>query len=559
MSWMQTPLRRAAWIAALCLAPLAAGAADVAASAAAAPAAIVAPAWSALSETLNLIRRRGSLVVGVKSDYPPFGSLDATGELKGFEHDMAADLARRLGVRLSLAPVTGANRLQKLEEGAVDVVIATMGDTAERRTIATIVEPSYYASGVTLFMRPEERVTEWHELRGKTVCATQGSFFNRSMSQRYLLNLLMFNNARDARLAVRDGRCVGYLFDDTAIWADLQRPEWAGYKAPLASAMVVPWSVALSRKEAGSELEVMVGDALADWHRSGFLLEREKAWGLPPSEFLARLHALWERRGADGQLLCVRDAHGAWPPACRNRVFLTPHDVGGLHQFGLTIKELTGWNLSYFYDDYDRGRYLAGLGWTVLLMLACVAGSLLGGVAGALIAESRLRLLGPLARGLAVWGRMTPPLLQMYMVFFGLGAVLWDSRGISLSAWAIAVWCLSYYTGSSVMTALIDAADLRRESVPGFRLRFRAVPLVYGHAAGSITASLVNVCKATMMASVIAVPELLAGATSILVDSGNVAEVMNMLLVTFLVLITVSIRLLGRLERWLRGLAEARA
>jgi polar amino acid transport system substrate-binding protein len=513
------------------------------------------PAAAALSPTLEGVRRRGELIVGIKVDYPPFGMLGPDGQPQGMEVDMARELARRLGVRVRLVPVTGANRLQRLEEGSIDLVLATMGDTAERRRLAVAVEPNYYASGVTLMTRPETRLLDWQEVRGQTVCATQGSYFNRPMSQRYLLNLLTFNNARDARLALRDGRCIGYMFDNTAIWADLQRPEWAGYKATLPPAMPAPWAIALRRAEEGGALERWIGDVLGEWHRSGWLRQLEQSWGLPPSVFLAETHELWMRRDSDGQALCRRDAKGQWPAACRNRALLTAQDVSGIHNLGLELRDLTGWNLTYLYDEFDRARFLRGLGATLVLMVLCASASLALGVLGALVAESRLRLLGGLARALAVWGRMTPPLLQMYLLFFGIGAIAWAAYGVSVSAWFVAVWCLAYYTGASVMTALLDASALRRESEPGFRLRWRSLSTVYGHAAGSITSSLVNVSKATMMASVIAVPELMSAATSIVVDQGNVKEVMNMLLLVFLVLVAIAVRLLGRLEARLRRLA----
>lgn len=543
--WVVFALAAVAWT----FAPGQARAAD------AAPQALRAPLPS---PTLALIRKRGHLVVGTKSDYAPFGSLDATGQVRGLEADMAAELAQRLGVGLRLVPVTSANRLQRLEEGAVDLVIATLGDTPERRRVAALVEPNYYASGVTLMVRPETRVKDWQDVRGQTVCAAQGSYFNRVMAQRYLLNLLTFNSGRDAKLALRDGRCIGYMFDNTAIWADLQQPEWAGYKAPLPLALPAPWAIAVARHEAGSELERWVGDVLADWHRSGWLVNLERHWGLPPSRFLSEAQALWSGKGPDGEPVCRRQPDGQWAAVCRNRALLSAGDVTGLHNLGLELRELTGWDLTFLYDPFDRTRFLNGLGATLMLMLACVAASLALGATGAMVAESRLRLLGPLARAAAVWGRMTPPLLQMYLLFFGVGALVWTVYGISLSPWMVAIWCLSYYTGASVMTALLDAASLRREREPGFRLRWHSLPKVYGHAAGSITASLVNVSKATMMASVIAVPELMLASTSILVDHGNVKEVMNMLLLAFLVLIAITVRLLGRLETWLRRTVEQR-
>ena len=501
------------------------------------------------SDALDLIRKRGTVVVGVKTDYPPFGRLDASGNPEGFEHDLAQDIARRLGVTLTKVSVTGANRLQKLEEGAVDMVIATTGDTGERRRIATMVEPNYYASGVTLLMRPEQKAQAWTDIRGQRVCAAQGSYFNRPMGQRYLLDLVMFNNARDAKLALRDGRCIGFLFDNTAVQGDLALPEWAGYKAPLAPAMTVPWAIAIARREQGTLLEKMLGDAVADWHRTGFLIQREKAWGLPPARFLQDTQKLWLSSPVPGQTVCARTADGQWPSACRNPVFLTSGDVGGLRSLGLRWRELTGMDLTIVYDSYDRSRFLAGLLQTVVLMLLCTIGSLSLGVLGALLAEVRVFAVSQIATALSVYARMTPPLLLMYLLFFGAGAWVWATFGVSISPLAVAVWCLSYYTGASVMAALVETANHQRLAQPDFRLRLGTLRTLVDLSSGPVTAALVNVSKATMMASVISVPELLATATAIMSDNGNIGVMMNALLLAFLVLIAVTVRLLAWAER----------
>ena len=497
------------------------------------------------SAALDAARNRGTLVVGVKTDYPPFGQLTTKGDAEGLEHDLAEDIAKRLGVGLVKVPVTGANRLQKLEEGAVDVVIATMGDTADRRRIAALIEPNYYSSGVTLLLRPDQKAADWPDIRGLKICAIQGSYFNRPMSQRYLLDLVIFNNARDAKLALRDGQCKGYLFDNTAIQSDLAKPEWAGYKAPLPPAMVAPWAIAVAKREQGTELEWALGDAVADWHRTGFLLAREKAWKLPETKFLNDTQKLWTSVGSDAQPMCAREPSGQWPAACRNPVFVTSGDVGGLRSMGLRLRELTGLDLTVVYDDYDRWRFFRGLLQSLALIVLCVVGSLAVGVLGALITESRWQKLGKLVRVLCIYGRMTPPLLQMYLLFFGLGALAWSAFGMTLSPLVIAVWCLSYYTGSSIMKALLDAAEHERELRPGFALTLSSVRSLVDTSSGPVTAALVNVSKGTMMASAISVPELLSAATAIMSDSGNVGVMMNLLLLIFLGVIAATVRLLA--------------
>jgi polar amino acid transport system substrate-binding protein len=508
------------------------------------------------SERLALVKQRGSLIVGVKTDYPPFGFLNASGVSEGFEHDLAKDIARRLGVSLTKVTVSGANRLQKLEEGSVDMLLSTTGDTVERRKIVTMIEPNYYSSGVTLFMPPEQNINDWSETRGKKVCATQGSYFNRIMAQRYLLELQMFNSARDAKLAVKDRRCIGYLFDNTAIQGDLRLPEWAGFKAPLAPVLGTPWAIAIARREAGSEFERLLGDIVADWHRSGFAIQREKVWGLPASTFLADTHALWKKLDASGKPLCEREASGHWPSVCRNPVFLNSTDTTGLRRLGLWFKENTGLDLSLVYDEYDRTRFLLGLGTTVLLMLLCVSGSLLLGVLGALLAEAKVRVISRLIWIASVLGRMTPPLLVMYLLLFGLGSMLMATHGISVSPFAVVVWCLSFYTGSSIMTAFLFAADVKRQANPVFQLRWGNMGELIATSSGHVTAALINVSKATMMASAVAVPELLSVATTIMTENGNVGVMMNVLLLTFLLLIFATVRLLKLLERKLLGLSQ---
>lgn len=502
------------------------------------------------SERLALIKRRGTLLAGIKTDYPPFGTVNESGLPIGFEHDLAEDIARRIGVTLTRVTVSSANRLQKLEEGAIDLVIATQGDTAERRKIATQIEPNYYSSGVTLFVPPDSQLRDWSDVRGQKVCATQGAYFNREMARRYLLDLQMFGNARDAKLAVRDKRCVGYMFDNTALAADVLRPEWAGYKMPLAVSLVTPWSIAIGRGEDKTDFEALVSDAVADWHRTGFLIEREKAWGLQPSKFLHDMRVRWTQKSPDGQFVCRRFADGSITLECRNPIFLSAADASGLRRFGLQIKDLTGIDLTILYDDYDRSAYFSGLLVTLLLTVLCIGGSLAVGVLGALAAERKAALLRRATLLVSVCGRMTPPLLQIYLVLVGVGSLL-AGLGITLSPLVVVVACLSYYTGSSVMVAMLEAAGVRRRTVPDYRITLRTLREIVPNSSGPVVAALVNVSKATMMGSAVAVPELLSAATSIVSDHGNVGVVMNALLLTFLLLIFVVVRMLGKLERTL--------
>src|SRR5881296_2439478 len=142
-------------------------------------------ATAASADALDDIKKKGVLVVGTKADYRPFGFLDPSGKIVGFEPDLAADVAKRLGVKLELTPVIASNRIQFLQQGKIDLMIATTSDTPERRKIVDIVEPDYYASGTNVLAKKSENLKSWDQLRGKKVCLIQGAFYNKELQEKY--------------------------------------------------------------------------------------------------------------------------------------------------------------------------------------------------------------------------------------------------------------------------------------------------------------------------------------------------------------------------------------
>src|SRR5437660_12589355 len=144
-------------------------------TAAAAALGLALAAGSAAAQTLDKIKQRGVLVVGTKADYKPFGFRDPGGAIIGLEPDMARDVAGRLGVKLEIEPVVSSNRMQFLQQGRIDLMIATMNDTAERRKTVGIIEPDYYASGVNVFAIKKAGLKSWEQLKDRKACATKGA------------------------------------------------------------------------------------------------------------------------------------------------------------------------------------------------------------------------------------------------------------------------------------------------------------------------------------------------------------------------------------------------
>ena len=174
------------------------------------------------ADDLATIKQRGTLIVGVKADYPPFGFRSPSGEIVGIEPALAADVAKSLGVKLELVPVVASNRIEFLQQGKIDLIIATMNGTMMRRSAVDIVKPSYYAAGYNIMVPKSMNVTSWAELKGKPVCGIEGAYYNYEAAMNFELQVTAFAGSAEALTALKQGRCVGMLYDDTAIEGVMQ-------------------------------------------------------------------------------------------------------------------------------------------------------------------------------------------------------------------------------------------------------------------------------------------------------------------------------------------------
>ncbi|SHN68699.1 amino acid ABC transporter permease [Bradyrhizobium erythrophlei] len=229
------------------------------------------------------------------------------------------------------------------------------------------------------------------------------------------------------------------------------------------------------------------------------------------------------------------------------------------------LYQSTGLNFTVFYDAYDWNRYVSGLKMTLLLSVTTILLSLVIGAIGALIQSGPSRLLRGLVNGFVVIFRNTPPLVQLFFFYFGLGTMLPATETasgmrepllnnvqwaiISLSLFAAAFNVEIFRSGiEAVPKTTIEAAEAL-----GYK-RFKAyrhivLPLAIRVCLPALNNNLVNLLKTTTLAYAIAVPETLYALKQIWSESQNVLEMMILLLATYGVLVGVLVWLMQRWER----------
>jgi polar amino acid transport system substrate-binding protein len=129
---------------------------------------------AARAATPDEIKKNGTLRVGVLVDYPPFGGTDASQKPAGYDADVAALLAKSLGVKLELVPVTGPNRIPYLLTNKVDVLIATFGITAERAKQVLFSDP-YSALTIYVLAPKSLNIKSPEDLKSVTIGVARAS------------------------------------------------------------------------------------------------------------------------------------------------------------------------------------------------------------------------------------------------------------------------------------------------------------------------------------------------------------------------------------------------
>ena len=133
--------------------------------------------------TMGKIQEKGELVAGVKYDVPPFGFKNPdTGEIEGFDIDIAQEIADRLGVELNAKEAISDNRIPFLQDGEVDIIASTMTITTDRDAEIDFSEPYFIAHGRILVPNDSD-IQGVEDLGGKRVCTAIGSTYESTLKE----------------------------------------------------------------------------------------------------------------------------------------------------------------------------------------------------------------------------------------------------------------------------------------------------------------------------------------------------------------------------------------
>ncbi len=170
---------------------------------------------------LDRVLEKGTVRIGVRNDNPPMSFIDPDGVWVGFDLDLAEAMSDELGVELELIPVNGTTRISFLQDGRVDMSIASMNHTRVRDE-AIDFSITYFWDEQSFLVRAGT-YEEIDGLIGRTVAANAGSSaipsWEEYSGQRNgdAPDILQFDDKLAAVQALRDGAVEGYTEDNITL------------------------------------------------------------------------------------------------------------------------------------------------------------------------------------------------------------------------------------------------------------------------------------------------------------------------------------------------------
>lgn len=249
---------------------------------------ILSAVWGILSfssqSDSNTNGREKLLIVGLQSEYPPFEYVDASGNLIGFDLDVARVLAEKLHRKLVVKPMKFELLITELKQGKIDLVMSGMNITHNR--LEEIAMVPYHGSPVNslrlLFWNevPEgiKSIRDIASLPTPVISVEAGTVCETVLEKYKDIKFKTFQGALDPLMDVRLGNSAATLVQpDVAEYLQEQYPDVQSLRVPLdQEQQLLGFGIGIKKSHALLVHQVL--EAIEGLRNSGTLRQIESKW-----------------------------------------------------------------------------------------------------------------------------------------------------------------------------------------------------------------------------------------------------------------------------------------
>lgn len=173
--------------------------------------------WVSYGQSVERIKSRGALIVGLEPGFMPFEMQTSSGEMIGFDVEMMKAFAKHLGVKVKFVTTKWDGIIPGLMAKKYDLIVSGMTITEARRKAVNFSDP-YYKAGLKVLMQPQlkDKVVKLEDLDRKqyTIAVKLGTtgdiFVSKTLKQ---ANIRKLDSEADAAQSVLLGKVDAFIYD----------------------------------------------------------------------------------------------------------------------------------------------------------------------------------------------------------------------------------------------------------------------------------------------------------------------------------------------------------
>lgn len=225
----------------------------------------------AAADQLTDIKGKGELVCGVLGTDEPFSFIKdpSSREIVGYDVDICQAVARSLGVKPVLRQLANTARIPELQQSRVDLLAASLTHNRERETQIDF-SLSVFVTGQKVMVKKASGVTQLAQLADKKVLTVKGSTMEQNTKKALpTAQVVSFDSAPQAFLALQQGKGVGYVNDETTLIDNQSKLGNAAKDYAILQESISVEHLALGIKKGEPALREHVNKVLRDLEASG--------------------------------------------------------------------------------------------------------------------------------------------------------------------------------------------------------------------------------------------------------------------------------------------------
>ena len=467
-----------------------------------------------------------TLTIAVEGTYPPFEFQSQTGELQGFDVDLMNAIAQAAGFKIRYQNLPFAGMIPALQARTIDAAVAAMTITPERTKTVSFSRP-YFKSGLAIATRANnQNITSFDNLKNKKIAVQIGTTGAQKAATIPGAEVRSFDDAPTAIRELLNGNVDALLHDQPVILYAVNSGDVQGIK--VVGELLTAEYLGFPTPKNSPSL-ALINQGLSTLLKNGNYAQLYKKW------------------------------FGVQPPPLPEKLPFQNQNAGGASVLFTAFNViLTALPLLL------RGALVTLLLTAISVVFGLIAGSILG-----IVRLSQILPLRWAARAYIDFFRGTPLLVQIFIIYFGIPAIVQElGFTFTFNRWTAAVLALSLNSAAyfaEIIRAGIQSIEVgQAEAAQSLGLssmqtmRYVIFPQAFRRMLPPLGNEFISLLKDTSLVSVIGFEELLRNGQLVVAGNYRAFEVYAGVAVIYLCLTLLSSQVFSRLEQWMNPVNRRR-